>query len=51
MPEGFIEKISIAHGGVIDSIKFQSYCKTGETQYSFFGGKGGNKTDTVTDII
>ncbi|PWA73033.1 Mannose-binding lectin [Artemisia annua] len=47
MPEGFIEKIIIAHGGVIDSIKFQSYCNTGETQYSFFGGKGGNKTDTI----
>ncbi|GKB51350.1 putative jacalin-like lectin domain-containing protein, partial [Tanacetum coccineum] len=47
MPEGFIESISIAHGGVIDSIKFQSYCQTGETQHSFFGGKGGFLTDTI----
>lgn len=38
MPKGFINKISIAHGGVIDSISDST---------SFFGGKGGNRTDTI----
>ncbi|XP_024972819.1 jacalin-related lectin 3-like [Cynara cardunculus var. scolymus] len=41
MPQGFIKKISIKHGGVIDSIKFQS------ESASFFGGKGGNQTDRI----
>lgn len=51
MPEGFVKKITVAHGGVIDSIKFQSYCITGDTQSLFFGGKGGNRTDTVTENL
>ncbi|MFS7911656.1 putative jacalin-like lectin domain-containing protein [Helianthus anomalus] len=45
-PDGFIRKISVSHGGVVDSIKFQTYWK-GRTQSSFFGGSGGNRTDTI----
>ncbi|KAF5817902.1 putative jacalin-like lectin domain-containing protein [Helianthus annuus] len=45
-PDGFIRKISVSHGGVVDSIKFQTYWKGG-TQSSFFGGNGGNRTDTI----
>ncbi|KAJ9560890.1 hypothetical protein OSB04_006050 [Centaurea solstitialis] len=41
MPKGFIKKISIAHGGVIDSIKFQADSTTK------FGGKGGDRTDKI----
>ncbi|KAK9079286.1 hypothetical protein SSX86_000957 [Deinandra increscens subsp. villosa] len=45
-PENFIRKISIRRGGVVDSIKFQTYLN-GEIQTSLFGGKGGNRTDTI----
>ncbi|KAL9994816.1 putative jacalin-like lectin domain superfamily [Helianthus debilis subsp. tardiflorus] len=50
MPEGFTTKIkiSVRYGEVIDSINFQTCFTTGETLSSSFGGKGGDRTDTVT---
>ncbi|KAI7729334.1 hypothetical protein M8C21_004788 [Ambrosia artemisiifolia] len=48
-PEGCIKqiKISVRHGGVVDSIEFETCLKTGETVSSVFGGKGGSRTDTI----
>ncbi|KAK1427341.1 hypothetical protein QVD17_16024 [Tagetes erecta] len=40
-------KINLRHAGVIDFINFQTYFTTGETLNSSFGGKGGNRTDTI----
>ncbi|KAJ0785933.1 putative jacalin-like lectin domain-containing protein [Helianthus annuus] len=54
MPDiGFTKslKISVRYGEVIDSINFQTCFTTGETLSSSFGGKGGNRTDTVTHIV
>ncbi|KAJ0785935.1 putative jacalin-like lectin domain-containing protein [Helianthus annuus] len=48
-PKGFTKKIkiSVRHECVVHSINFQTYLITGETVSSFFGGKGGNRTDTI----
>ncbi|KAJ0939348.1 putative jacalin-like lectin domain-containing protein [Helianthus annuus] len=51
MPDlGFTKslKISVRYGEVIDSINFQTCFTTGETLSSSFGGKGGNRTDTIS---
>ncbi|KAI3738652.1 hypothetical protein L2E82_28717 [Cichorium intybus] len=46
IPEGFIKTITIAHGIVIDSIKFEVESSSDEIQRSFFGGNGG-RADTI----
>ncbi|KAL8261208.1 hypothetical protein R6Q59_025257 [Mikania micrantha] len=48
-PKGFIKKIkiSVRYGGVVDSINFQTFFENGKPLNSFFGGKGGNRTDTI----
>ncbi|KAK1427328.1 hypothetical protein QVD17_16011 [Tagetes erecta] len=50
MPPNFIRKmkITVKHGDVVDSIKFQTTGSNGEAQSSFFGGKGGTRTSSIS---
>ncbi|KAL4559458.1 hypothetical protein LXL04_031596 [Taraxacum kok-saghyz] len=47
IPEGFIKKIRISHGTVVNSIEFHTECSDGATKKSLFGGEGGKRTDTI----
>ncbi|KAL4559459.1 hypothetical protein LXL04_031597 [Taraxacum kok-saghyz] len=47
VPEGFIKKICISHGFIINGIEFQSYSSEGASQKSCFGYLFGSKNDMV----